>query len=74
MTDRDATDLLIEAAASAYREREPGGRVRPSPAWCDLLTEQREDAFELQLASRELERLLDPRGWSSTVRAVLRRI
>ncbi len=73
MTD-EPKDLLIEAAASAFRERNSWGRVLPSPAWMDLAPADREALFERQLASRIIERALEPNGRSSTVRAVLARI
>lgn len=66
-------DLLIEASASAFRERDPAGRIVPSPAWWDLSPQDRDAAFALQLASRRLERLVDPQGQSTTARAVLAR-
>ncbi len=69
--DRDA---LIEAAAAAFRERDPSGRVLPSPDWADLVPEDRDVLFDLQLASRRLESAAHPRGLSSTARAVLARI
>ena len=69
-TERDA---LIEALSSAYRERDAFGRIQPAPAWWDLTPEDREEAFERQLASRRLERVIDPEGLSSTARAVLER-
>lgn len=70
----DPIDPLIEAATSAYRERDADGRIRPAPEWWDLSPEGRERLFDHQLASRRLERSVDPSGWSSTVKAVLQRI
>ncbi len=67
-------DELIEAAASAFRERDAAGRILPSPAWWDLSPDDREAAFDVQMASRTLERIVDPEGLSSTCRAVLERI
>ncbi len=69
-TDRD---LLIEAAATAFRERDSEGRILFSPAWWDLPPEDREKAFDAQLAARRLERGADPEGLSATARAVLAR-
>ncbi len=69
--DRDA---LIEAAASAFRDRDASGRILPSPDWADLAPEDRDVLFDLQLASRRLESAAHPRGLSSTARAVLARI
>jgi len=73
MTD-ETIELLLEQAASAFRERDASGRILPSPAWWDLPPGEREDAGEHQLESRLIECALDPRGLSSTVRAVLGRI
>ena len=72
MSDQDR-DLLIEAQASAFRERDPMGRILPSPAWWDLSPQDRDAAFALLLASRRLERLVDPQGLTTTARAVLAR-
>jgi hypothetical protein len=69
----EPVDLLIEAAVSAYRERDADGRIVPPPAWWDLSGEAREELFERQLLSRELERAAHPNGWSTTVSAVLAR-
>ena len=65
---------LLEAAATAFREHDPSGRVLPSPAWHDLPPADREEAYECQLASRRLERMVDPDGLSTTAREVLSRI
>jgi hypothetical protein len=73
MTD-DPRDILIEEAISAYRERTTSGRIQPSPAWCDLPAESREELFKRQLQSRILERAAAPDGLSSTVRSVLSRL
>lgn len=70
----ESQDLLLEAAASAFRERNSWGRVLPSPAWMDLAPADREALFERQLASRIIGRALDPSGRSSTVRAILARL
>jgi hypothetical protein len=71
---RDDRDLLIETATSAFRARDPEGRILPSPAWMDLAPEDRDELFERQLASRRAERVLDTSGLSTTARAVLSRI
>ena len=65
---------LVEAAVSAFRERNPSGRILAAPAWWDLSPEDRDLVFERQLQSRLLERALDERGLSGTARAVLGRI
>jgi hypothetical protein len=68
------TEPLVEAAAGAFRERDPLGRVRSHPAWCDLDAAGRREAFDAACASRLIEAALDPDGLSSTARAVLARI
>jgi hypothetical protein len=73
MSTRDR-DALIEAAASAFRARDVFGRILPSPHWADLAPEDRDALFDLQLASRRLERAAHPDGLTSTARAVLERI
>jgi hypothetical protein len=73
MSDEER-EILIEQAASAFRERNPWGRILPAAAWHDLAPQDREAAFERQLANRVIERALDPEGWSATVRAVLARL
>ena len=67
-------ELLIESVTSAWRDRDASGRTVPTPAWWDLSPDARELAFEAQGATRELERAIDPRGFSGTVRAVLKRL
>ncbi len=67
-------DILIEAAATPYRERDVEGRIVPPPAWWDLSPEAREELFQRQLLSRAIERAADLNGRSGTVRAVLHRI
>ena len=74
MTTPPIDPLLVEAAASAWRPRDADGRVGAHPAWCDLAPEHRGAAFEVTLAQHEVEAAIDPRGWSSTVHAVLARI
>ena len=70
----DPKNLLIERAASAFRERDAWGRILPSASWLDLPAEDRDALFARQLESRLIERALDPNGLSTTARAVLRRL
>jgi hypothetical protein len=70
----DQDDPLIEAAASAWRPRDPHGQILPHPAWADLDEEGREAAFALAQKLRAMEAALDPENLSSTARAVLERI
>ena len=72
MIDRER-EILVEAVCSPFRERDPLGRVLPSPAWWDLSPTDREIAFDAQLAARRLERALDAEGFSGSARAVLSR-
>jgi hypothetical protein len=67
-------EALLEAAAGAFRERDPAGRPRFHPAWWDLDEAGRHAAFARAWESRALEAALDPAGLSSTARAVLARI
>ncbi len=70
----DPKELLVEQAASAYRERNAQGRILPSPAWWDLPAEDREILYARQMESRIVERSLDHAGLSATVRAVMGRL
>ena len=65
---------LIDAVASAWRERTADGRLLTHPAWHDLTPAERDAAFDVAVASRALESALDPAGLSGTSRAVLARI
>ena len=65
---------LVERVLSAFRSRDPDGRVRPAPEWRDLSPEERREAFEAAAIQRQLEVGLDPDGLSTTSRAVLARI
>ena len=67
-------DALLEAAVTAHRDRDHEGRTVPPPAWFDLSPTDREELFRRQVASRALERAIDPAGQSGTARAVLARI
>jgi len=69
----DDRDALIEAAATAFRERDPSGRILPSPAWADLAPADCDALYELQLAARHFERALDDDGLSATAQVVLER-
>jgi hypothetical protein len=66
--------VLLEAAATAFRQRDVTGRILPSPDWFDLSEDEREVLFDLQQESRLLECAIHPHGLSGTVREVLRRI
>ena len=75
MTDRlSERHALIEAAVTAFRERDAEGRCVAAPAWWDLSPDDRDALFDLQLAARQLERATDQAGLSTTARAVLARI
>lgn len=66
-------EILIEAATTAYRERDRDGRILPSPAWADLLPDDRERVYDVQASSRLLEAGWDESGLSAAGRAVVRR-
>ena len=74
MSDRDTHRLLIEAATTPHRERDADGRIVPPPAWWDLPPEALDDLFVELVLAREIERALDDRGESGTVKAVMTRI
>jgi hypothetical protein len=66
--------ILIEAATTAWRPRSLSGELRPHPAWSDLDSAGRLEAYEATRALRRLEAARDPEGLSGTVRAVLARL
>jgi hypothetical protein len=74
MSEREDREALIEAAAGAWRPRDPRGGIRSHPAWHDLDEEGRREAFEVARISRRMEAALDPQGLSSTAKAVLGRL
>jgi len=74
MIDPRAREILVEAAAGAWRPRRPGGAIGSQPAWHDLDAAGREEAFRAARSARRLEAALDPAGLSSTSRAVLERV
>lgn len=65
---------LIEQVVGAFRERDPDGNIKWSPAWHDLDADARRQAFEETRRQRRIEAALDPDGLSSTARAILARI
>ena len=68
-------EALIEAVTTAHRTIDPFTRmVRGHEAFHDLDEEARRIAYERTLATRVIERALDPRGLSTTARAVLVRL
>ena len=67
-------ELLLEAATTPFRERDPSGRILPSPAFMDLPPEARVALAARIAAAREVERARHPLGWSGTVQAVMSRI
>ncbi len=67
-------EILLEAATTPFRERDPSGRILPSPAFMDLTPESRDELAARQAWMREVERALHTLGWSGTVRAVMERI
>ena len=67
-------ELLLEQVTSAHRERGFDGAIRGHPAWFDLDDEGRQAAYEATLELRKLEQAADPRGLSTTARAILSRL
>lgn len=74
MSERNVSEGVQEAVVSPWRERDRLGRLVPPPEWWDLPGEALEDLYRRQLRARTLERSLDPRGRSGTVRAVMARL
>lgn len=68
------TELLLEQVTSASRARDVHGQVQAHPAWHDLPVEERETAYFETVKLRKMEAALDPRGLSTTAKAVLARI
>jgi len=60
------TELLIEAALTAWRPRTPPGEILPHPAWADLPPTAREQLFEETLRARRAEQALVSRVRSSS--------
>jgi hypothetical protein len=74
-TPQDEQDeLLIEAAAAAWRPLDPHGGITVLPAWHDLDDAGRREAFEVARTMRALEAAVDQAGLSTTGRAVLARV
>ena len=74
MSPIEERDTLIEAALTAYRERDVDGLPLAPPQWWDLSADERAEVFRRQAQARRMESLLDARGWSTTVRAVIGRL
>jgi len=68
------SEILIEAATTAWRPWSPSGEIRPHPAWADLDPAGRLAAYEATQFLRRLEAARDPEGLSTTVKAVLARL
>jgi hypothetical protein len=65
---------LIESVAAAFRGRDAHGHVLSHRAFHDLDEAGRVEAFDLGERLRSMEAALDPKGLSTTSRAVLARI
>lgn len=65
---------LFERVLGAWRPRDRDGVIMGHPAWFDLNEADRKAAYEATVRMRQIEAALDPRGLSSTGRAVLGRI
>ena len=74
MTSERERELLVEQAVGAWRPRGPRGELRAHPAWSDLDPAGREELFGATQQQRALETALDPRGLSTTAKAVLARL
>ncbi len=73
MNERER-NILIEQAITAWRPRDPHGRLRSHHAWHDLDEAGRLQLFDETMVQRTLEAALDSEGLSSTARAVLAKI
>jgi hypothetical protein len=67
-------ESLVAAVTTAHRERGARGEVRTHRAWHDLDEAGRAEAFDETARARLVEAASDPRGLSTTARAVLARI
>jgi hypothetical protein len=67
-------ELLLVQATTAFRDEDADKRLLPSPAFFDLPADLRLLAHDETARLREMEAALDPRGLSTTGRAVLERI
>jgi hypothetical protein len=74
MTGDRERELLIEQAAGGWRPRRADGGIGTHPAWADLDSAGRVEAFEAARLQRRLEAALDEEGLSTTARAVLARL
>jgi hypothetical protein len=74
MTGDREREQLIEQAAGAWRPRRADGGIGTHPAWADLDSAGRVEAFEAARLQRRLEAALDEEGLSTTARAVLARL
>ena len=67
-------ESLVAAVTTAHRERGARGEIRTHRAWHDLDEAARAEAFDETVRIRAIETASDPRGLSTTARAVLARI
>jgi len=74
MSPDDRQEVLIEATIGAHRVLDADGLPIPPPEWWDLSPEACQMAFESRMRSRAIERELHPRGWSTSVQAVMERL
>ncbi|TVP50438.1 MAG: hypothetical protein EA350_00635 [Gemmatimonadales bacterium] len=74
MSGRDVSEEVQEAVVTPWRERDRAGRLVPPPEWWDLSAEALDEVYRRQLRARAMERALDARGRSGTVKAVMARL
>ncbi len=74
MSPNDRLDTLVEATLLAHRRLDADGLPLAPSDWWDLAPEDCERAYWLRHRARAIERTLDERGLSSTVKAVMARI
>lgn len=74
MTPEEERESLIAAVTTAHRARGVHGEIRSHRAFHDLDEAGRAEAFDETIRARKIEAATDPRGLSTTARAVLARI
>jgi len=72
--EAELLEVLLEAATTVRREQDLAGRLIPPPAWWDLAPAALDELFRRQVFAREVERAVDSRGRSGTVKAVMSKL
>jgi hypothetical protein len=72
--EEEERESLVAAVTTAHRERGARGEIQSHRAWHDLDEAGRSEAFDETIRARAVEAASDPRGLSTTARAILARI